>query len=850
MWNLPDIFVMASTALPQNPESQRHRSLMDFFGPVVQEHGDHAALRWRDGYRHRSVTYNDLGRAIHCAARRLHGAGLCPDERVLLLGTSGPEWVVAFLGTVLAGGVVVPLDESTRPEFASEVAQRTGARLQVVQTGFATAARAACLPLESFHPRVSGDARSFAAPPRQAGDLLEIVYTSGTTSRPKGVLLTHANVIANVASLRKAMGWPPHSRFLSMLPLSHMLGQVLGLFVPLRFGGTVFFAGTRRRSVLRDCFLRERITVLVTVPAFLDRIRQQVLSTATRQGSSARLDRALRLASHLPHSLRRGLLRRVRREVFPDLQYVFVGGAAVRPDAEDFFEALGIRVLQGYGMTEAAPVITCNTVLAQRAHTVGRALPDVEVRTSPAGEILARGPNVTSGYLDDPEATQKLLADGWLHTGDLGAVDAAGYWRLIGRQKDVLIGPSGMNVYPEDIERVLERLPGVRESCVVGLEQDGRLRLVGCLLLKEGAPRDTPGLLVRANDVLAAHQRLQALEYWPDPDFPRTRTLKVKRDQVRDRCQRSGLAATPDEVPAAAADELAAVLHECLGLPPGQPIADQQRLTAELGLDSLSRLDLLSRIEDRFGADLPESAIDDQTTVAELRRRISEGSGALAPLHFPRWARRPAACLVRDCLGGVWRTLFRNYFRREIHGTEHLASLSGPVIFIANHTSHLDTPALLAALPVRWCRRTAVAAAADYWFRAKPTPRSWLAGAAAACLYHAFPFSRTDAVEASLRYLGELMDEGWSIILYPEGSRSATGHMAPFKSGIGLIAQRMQVPVIPTALSGCFEALPKHRSLPRRATLRVVFGEPYLPHLQDDVASVAALLEQRVRQLF
>ncbi|MBY0525828.1 MAG: AMP-binding protein [Gemmataceae bacterium] len=840
---------MALTARPRDPGTPRQPALMDFLDPVVQEHGDLPALRSRLGYRHRSVTFKELARTIHGAAQRLHDAGLRPDERVLLLGPSGPEWVVAFLGAVLAGGVVVPLDESTRPEFAAEVGQRTDARLQVVHTGFANAAGVACLPLESFHPEVRGPAHSFAAPPRQGGDLLEIVYTSGTTSRPKGVLLTHGNVVANVASLRQAMGWPPKSRFLSVLPLSHMLGQVLGLFVPLRFGGTVFFAGTRRRSILRDCFRRERISVLVTVPAFLDRIRQQVLNTAAQQGRSTRLDWALRLAGRLPHRLRRQLFRRIRQEIFPDLQFVFVGGAAVRADAEDFFEALGIHVLQGYGMTEAAPVITCNTMTAQRPRTVGRAVPGVEVRTSPAGEILARGPNVTAGYLNDPEATQKLLTDGWLHTGDLGAVDADGYWQLLGRQKDVLIGPSGMNVYPEDLEQVLDRLPGVRESCVVGLEQDGRLRLVGCVVLKEGAAWDAQRLLVQANDRLAAHQRLQALERWPDPDFPRTRTLKVKRDQVLARCPGSGVAATPAESSAAATDELLALLHDCLGLPRAQPIGDQQRLMADLGMDSLTRLDILSRIEDSYGADLPEAAIDDQTTVADLRRRINEQPGAQARPRFPRWARRPAACLVRNGLGSIWRPLFRRYFPQEVHGTEHLASLAGPVIFIANHTSHLDTPALLAALPAPWCRRVAVAAAADYWFRADPTVRNWLAGAAAASLYHAFPFSRTDAVEMSLRYLGELMDEGWSILLFPEGRRSETGQIVPFKSGIGLIAQRMQVPVVPTALSGCFEALPRHHVLPRRVPLRVVFGPAHQPDLHTDPATVAALLEQRVRQL-
>jgi long-chain acyl-CoA synthetase len=840
---------MSATVTLPEPALGSRPVLTDFFGPVVQEHGDRQALRWRQGYRHYGLTFTQMARAIQAAARRLTADGVQPGDRVLLSGPSGPTWVVSFFGIVLAGGVVVPLDESTRTEFATEVGRRTGARLQIVQQGFAQAHDIPVRALEDCPLETAGEFRPFEAPPRQADDLLEIVYTSGTTSQPKGVMLTHGNVIANVASLRQAMDWPPGSRFLSVLPLSHMLGQVVGLFVPLRFGGTMFFAGTRRPSVLRDCFRRERITVLVTVPAFLDRIRQRVLTSAAQQGRSAKLERALGLARYLPYRLRRWLLNRLRRDAFPDLEYVFVGGAALRPDVEDFFHALGIRVLQGYGMTEASPVITCNTVTHHRAGTVGRAIPSVEVRTSPEGEILVRGPNVTPGYLDDSAATHELLQEGWLHTGDLGTADADGYWRILGRQKDVIIGPSGLNIYPEDIENVLRRLPGVRDACVVGLEQEQNMRLVGFVLLEEQATWDAQALLARANDELASNQRLQAVERWPEPDFPRGRTLKVKRNEVLARLERGVLAQTSTPVPAAAEDNLLALIRECRDLSPSQPIEEHHRLTRDLGLDSLGRLDLLSRIEERLGIELPESSIDDSTTVADLRRQLAAMPAAAVGPSFPRWARRPFWAGARRLLSILWRPLFRFYLPLESRGQEHLESVSGPVILIANHTSNLDTPAILAALPARRRRRVAVAAAADYWFNPRLGILKWLPAVIAAGVYNAFPFSRSGAIEPSLRYLGELIDEGWSILIYPEGTRSSTGQMVPFKGGIGLIARTMQVPIVPAALSGCFEALPKHRRFPRPARLCVQFGEPYLPPFTEDAETIAAQLEQHVRGL-
>jgi long-chain acyl-CoA synthetase len=822
--------------------------LTDFMDPVVQEYGPRPALRWGEGYRHHGVSYHELGRAVHAAAHRLHDAGLRPDDTVLLFGPSGPEWAVAFLASVLAGGIVVPLDESSRPEFVADVARRTRVRLQIVHNRLEVVPGLSGLTLSEFHPTSCAAVRPFEPAPRRPDDLLEIVYTSGTTSQPKGVMLTHGNVVSNIAGLREAMGWnQPGHRFLSVLPLSHMLGQALGLFGPLRFGGTVFCPGTRRASVLRDCFHRERITVLVTVPALLDRIRQQALTAAELEGRRGRLERALQWARRLPRGLRRRLLRRIRRQAFPHLQFVFAGGAALSPATEEFFDSLGIHALQGYGMTEAAPVITCNTPAAHRQGTIGRPIPGVTVRAAADGEILVRGHNVMPGYWEDGEATRQLLADGWLHTGDLGACDDDGYWKILGRKKDLILGPSGMNVYPEDVEQVLNQLPGVRDSCVVGLEQDRRLRVVGCVLLREEVEWDAPGLLAAANDRLAAHQRLQAVERWPERDFPRGRTLKVKRSDVLARLRRGTTPATP-AAPAADGDELLGLLRECLPSLDGRQIEEGQRLAADLGLDSLARLDLLSRIEERLGLELGEGAIDDKTTVGDLRRKLAGRTGVPVRPSFPRWARRAGSVAARGLLGLLWRPLFRTYWPERVHGG--LNGLAGPVLFVANHTSHLDTPAVLAALPGHWLQRTAVAAAADHWFGSDRGFRGRLMAFTSCLLCHAFPFSRTDAVEPSLRYLGELLDDGWSVLLYPEGTRSPTGRMGLFKAGIGLIARAMQVPVVPVALSGCYRALPKGHSIPRPARIDVAFGEPCLPPFRAEPAAIAALLEQRVRDIW
>jgi long-chain acyl-CoA synthetase len=824
--------------------------LTDFMDPVVREHGPRHALRWREGYRHHGVTFDELGRAVHAAAYRVHDAGLRPGDAVLLFGPSGPDWAVAFFAAVLVGGVVVPLDETSRGAFAAEVARRTRVRLQIVHKGLEVVPGLPGLTLGDFHPTPLAAWRRFEPAPRRPDDLLEIVYTSGTTSQPRGVMLTHGNVVSNIAALREAMDWnQPGHRFLSVLPLSHMLGQALGLFGPLRFGATVFFPGTRRPSVLRDCFHRERITVLVTVPALLDRIRQQVLAAAERDGRRARLERALQLARRLPHGLRRPLLHRVRRQAFPDLQFVFAGGAALSPVTEEFFDALGIQALQGYGMTEAAPVITCNTPAAHRPGTVGLPLPGVTVRAAADGEILVRGPNVTPGYWEDVDASRQLLAGGWLHTGDLGACEADGHWRILGRKKELILGPSGMNVYPEDVEQVLNQLPGVRDSCVVGLEEAGRMRVVGCVLLKEGVAWDAAGLLAAANERLAAHQRLQAVERWPGRDFPRGRTLKVKRADVLARLRRAETrpAGTAVAAPAADGDELLGLLRDCLPSLDGRRIEEGQRLAADLGLDSLARLDLLSRIEERLGVELGEGEIDDTTTVADLRGKLAGRTGVVVRPRFPRWARRPSWATARGFLGLMWRPLFRAYCPEHVQGS--LDGVAGPVLFIANHTSHLDTPAVLAALPRRWRRRTAVAAAADHWFGTGRGLRGRLMASTACLLCHAFPFSRTDAVEPSLRYLGELLDDGWSVLLYPEGTRSTTGGMGQFRPGIGLIARAVQVPVVPVALSGCYRALPKGRFLPRPARIDVAFGEPCRPPFRDGPAAIATLLEQRVRDL-
>ncbi len=538
-------------------------TLLDLLDRSVDRYGDRPALGLRlDDGTTTSWTYRELDRRTRLAAWRLRASGLEPGDRVLTWSASTPELPAAYFGAIRARLVLVPLDLRMSPAAIKAIVERSGAKRLLLGTG-----RDAPDPREAgleHFPTTTLDAlcaepgaifppdweEQLAAWPRPApGDVFDLIFTSGTTGAPKGVMLAHDNVVATITTFDEILP-PLEHRIVSLLPLSHLLEQGVGLFYALSVGADILYVRSRNPRVVFDAIRDHRVTSMIVVPQVLDLFWSAIEREVDRSGRRAAFDRLRAIARRLPMGLRRVLFRSVHRQLGGGLRLMVSSGAYLPPAVQQAWEDLGITVIQGYGSTETGSG-TCTTLSDHGLGTVGRAPHPVEMRLADDGEVLFRGPTLFKGYWQDPEATAAVFdADGWYHTGDLGRLDAAGRLVLMGRKKDMIVLPNGFNVFPEDIENAL-RDAGIRDSVV--LETDpGRIEAVvlapgtGPLAAAsagstrpaaEPDPEATRAAIQAAvkaaNATLGPQQRIAGWRLWPELDFPRTHTLKIRRNEVR-----------------------------------------------------------------------------------------------------------------------------------------------------------------------------------------------------------------------------------------------------------------------------------------------------------------------------
>jgi len=467
-------------------------------------------------------------------ANWLVASGIRPGDRVALWAPSQPRWVGAFFGILRAGAVVVPLDVNSTAGFVREVLERVGAK--ALLAGGAQAAKLPGLDVEVIPLDALGCilAPFPAVPPDHdvgPDDLAELVFTSGTTGHPKGVMLTHRNIIANLLASSQVMRCYPHYCVLSLLPLSHMFEQMGGLYMPMLGGSAVVYLSSLNPREVFLALRQERITCMLAVPQVLQLFMRRIEQEVQRRGQQ-RVWRLLNLvAPLLPQWARRLAFSSVHRSLGGRFQFFISGGAFLDPSLHRGWERLGIRVIQGYGATEAAPVITTNSLERRKLSSVGTPIDCLELRIAADGEVQVRGENVFQGYWQDPQRTQESFADGWYLTGDLGSLDKDGYVYLHGRKKDMIVLANGLNVYPEDVENALKASATVKDCVVVPLTGDAGPEVHAVLLMED--PAAAKEAVRAANRMLASHQHIRGHTVWPEPDFPRTHTLKVKRSDVQ-----------------------------------------------------------------------------------------------------------------------------------------------------------------------------------------------------------------------------------------------------------------------------------------------------------------------------
>ncbi len=846
-----------------------------------RRYGEQIAVVTHRGNRRFSSTYAQLGELSARCAHAYDEAGLRPGDRVLLWGNNSVEWMAAFFGCILRGIVAVPLDAAGSLEFARRVVAEVEPRLLVGDLAL----------LQQLHSGIptlgfAGFSSSLPAPeylplPDLSRDTpLQIIFTSGTTAEPKGIVHTQGNVLASLDPLEQEIGkYLRYERFfhplriLHTLPLSHVFGQFMGLWVPPLLAAEVHYEDRLQAPRLAALMREERISVLAAVPRVLDLLR------AYMEAEFPALAQNMAAARGESVARRWWRFRAAHRRLGFKFWAFVSGGAALPADLESFWTTAGFALIQGYGMTETTALVTLNHPFKIARGSIGKPLPGREVKIGADGEILVRGAPIAAQEWRHGRLQPR--AEDWLATGDLATRNAAGELVFAGRKSDVIVTSAGLNIHPQDLEEVLHRQPGLRDSLIVAYDSAAGPTPAAVLIAD---PDQGDDLLKRAVDVangeLAPFQQIRYWLRWPQPEFPRTSTGKVLRRVVQSWAQQSlasGGAAVEDP-----SDPLLAVLHQ-LGAA-NQEIAASDRLIEDLHLDSLAMVQLQSTLETRFGIELDDAVWAEVRTVGDLHGLLQRYQPGVVPagvapeaipnssfetpavalaaarnqrpgqrpgVVFPRWPWWPVVRWVRiGFLELVARPLIWLVLGPRIGPPVELAR---PSLLIANHLTAFDVPVILYGLRAADRDHVAVAMSGEVlngWRRGKAqrhrivaalTPLAyWLVTA----LFNVFPLPRGAGLRQSFAHAGEALDHGYHVLVFPEGRRSADGRLQPFEPGIGLLAEESEVPVQPILVEGLKWL--KGERWPRRGQVVVRMGEPLRMEPDEDPQSFTRRLEAAV----
>ena len=836
------------------------RSLVEYL-PDFLRHGQEIAYVQRAGYRTVRRSYRQVAEAAFQFARELEARGISKGDRVLLWGPNSAEWVAVFLGCALRGIVVVPIDDVAMPEFALRVHQQVSARLLVCSREHAQPALATLL-LEELTPALSRhSSATYPAGAIEPSDTLQIVFTSGTTAEPKGVVITHGNVLANITPLEteiqnylKYERFVHPVRFLNLLPLSHVFGQFLGIFLPQLMGGTVVFQDSLKPVEVISTIRRERVSVLVTVPRVLQSLKEKIERDLENQDILPRFLKTFGSAKGKHFLHRWWIFRRIRRQFGWKFWAFISGGAALDGSTEEFWDRLGYAVIQGYGLTETTSLISVNHPFRLGKGSIGRVLEGREVKLAADGEIVVRGSGVAAGYWDGHELQPVTGEEGWYSTGDVGELDAAGNLYFKGRKKNVIVTPAGMNVYPEDLEAALRRQPEVKDAVVVTLPRNGNAEACAVLILREGGS-DAELVIKRANDSLAQYQRMNRWFVWPEDDFPRTSTQKPRKTVIAETVQAQLAGGSSEQIPSNP-------LAELIGRISGRStlrLSPSANLESDLNLSSLDRVELLGALEDRYQLELSETRFAAINTVGDLQRMLRGSVPAGTPYHYPRWVQRWPVTWVR--LAVHYLLLRPAVFLLgwpRVEGREKLRGVCGPVLVICNHIDDVDPGFVLTALPPRLRHRLAIAAGGEaleilrtpprthnFWARAYDRVK-WTLGVS---LLNLFPLPREAGFRESFTYAGECVDRGYSVLVFPEGHHTTDGKMLPFRAGIGLLANNLHIPIVPMRIDGLFERKQARKKFAWPGQIMVKIGMPVQFPAESDPEHIARELQAKVGEL-
>lgn len=828
-------------------QTKLFKNIQDYLYSTCKKYTTHTVFVEKQKYRTKIWTFNDLFEKTNQAVEYLDNMHLKKGDKIVICAPNSPYWATLFFACAIKGIVVVPLDMNSSSEFIKKAMGQTKPKFIFISKFMAQAPdiKSNKVYIEDFKSDLSS---ALAAKPVRdidikPDDILLIAYSSGSTGDPKGVILTHKNICANIHSLQKYMIIYPTHRSISIVPLSHLLELSCGLMALTSMGASVVYLPAVKPRAISEALQKDGVNILITVPAFLQLFRNAVTHGLEKKGLKKVFEKSLYLSKPLPKSVKRLVTHVVRTKIGKNIREMYVGGARIDESLEEFWNGLGISVYQGYGLTEASPIVAVDSPKPKlhKMFTVGKPIPGVTVKLADDGEIMAKGANISQGYYRNPKATAETFKDGWLLTGDIGTIDKDGFLSIIGRKKSMIVGSSGMNVYPEDVERTIREYNNIKEAVVLGVEKGSDTIITAVITLNnDDIKTNARDIIAKTNEHLASHQQVQEVIFWPEEDFPRTPTRKVIRGNVHEYASNYQPSSKPLKT-TKTGNKLYKIIAKVTGRPIGE-ITNKSTFINDLGMDSIKRLELISKIEDELGIVMSDTFVNQKSTVGDMEKIIKLASGIGKKKDQPKWPDYRSAVFFRLFLQSIIFTFTRSFQKVEVEGYD-VKKCGVPVIFIANHQSHLDAPDIIKVLPRNVRTRTSVAAAKDYIFGNRAT------GLFARVAFNAFPIDRLGNLDEGLTNIGKYLDKGNSVLIFPEGQRTRTGELQDFKNSIGLIAPEMGVPIIPIKITGNYEILPRKHHVPKRGKTTIKIGEPITVSEDDSYISITSKLEEAIKKL-
>jgi long-chain acyl-CoA synthetase len=838
-----------------------YRDLLEMFDAATKHHRNRTAMRLLpEGGDPQRYTYAQLQELAQRAAGALRERGVGTGAKVMLLSENRPEWGITYFAILKAGATVVPVDANATADEVANLCKWAGCSTLVwsdkqMERLHAAPDGVSALRFDDLYlvePRVAAGAVQHQP---KADELASLIFTSGTTGRPKGVMLSHRNFSSLLSKLASVFDIDKHDGLLSVLPLHHTFEFTAGLLMPLMRGAQITYLDEVNAERLEAAFDEAHVTGMVGVPALWQALHRKITNKLSDRGEWALrlfevvVDASRSLRDQVPPTLDtlplanlpRFLFWPVHRKFGGRLRLLISGGSALPTDVMKSFRGLGFNLFEGYGLTEAAPVLTVNRPGTRLLPgTVGEPLPGIDVRIDNpdergVGEVIASGPNVMLGYYENPDATSQVIQEGWLHTGDLGKLDEKGRLTIVGRKKEMILGSNGENVYPDELEDLYRDSPWVEELSIVGLPEDGGTGETVAMLLrpstKEGSSRDEvrERVLEHVKDVsakLPLYKRVKVL-HLTDLELPKTVTRKVKRKDVVVELQKLERLKKKASSPTASGDK--SWIHEILATVSSKP---RDRVYAgarlqELGFDSLMYTELGVALE-AAGVAVPENAdLTGIDTVEDFEKLVTQwGRRKKAPsapkkrtttveadeIHVPRAIAQIGSAL----LGWAQKKTYTTVFETKVTGKAYVPKSTGFLV-AANHASHLDMGLVKHALG-DWGPHLVALAAKDYFFD-DPIKRAYFEN-----FTNLVPMDRHGSLRESLRTASEVIRQGYILLIFPEGTRSTTGQMVDFKPSLGYLALSNQVDVLPMYLAGTHDALPKGSALPKNRNIAAHIG--------------------------